>query len=99
MDVISLEKCNQHYRILLDVKGRFQAHKINPEEAKFKLCKVVRKAINKKKIPNISTHDGRTVRYPHPDIALGDTVKLDIATGAVQSVIKLTNGATVMLVG
>lgn len=99
MDVVSIEKANQHYRILLDIKGRFQAHKINENESKFKLCKVVRKAINKNKIPNIGTHDGRTVRYPHPDISIGDSVKIDLATGAVQSVVKLTNGATVMLIG
>merc|ERR1719327_2436060 len=80
MDVVSIEKTNQNFRILLDVKGRFQAHKIDSKEAEFKLCKVVKKTINKKKVPHISTHDGRTMRYPHPDICIGDTVKFNLAT-------------------
>jgi ribosomal protein S4E len=99
MDVISIEKTNQNFRILLDTKGRFQAHPIDSAEAKFKLCKVIRKTINKKKIPHISTHDGRTVRYPHPDISINDSIKIDLATGDVQSVVKFTNGASVMLIG
>merc|ERR1719327_2575294 len=99
MDVVSIEKTNQHFRILLDTKGRFQAHKINEQESKFKLCKVTRKAIDKKKVPTIGTHDGRTVRYPHPDIAINDTVKLNLSTGEIQSVVKVCNGATVMLTG
>merc|ERR1712146_178896 len=76
MDVVSLEKTNQNFRILLDVKGRFQAHPIPSDEAKYKLCKVVKKTINKKKIPHVSTHDGRTFRYPHPDISLADSSRL-----------------------
>merc|ERR1712134_179383 len=55
--------------------------------------------INKNKIPHISTHDGRTVRYPHPDISINDSIKIDLATGDVQSVVKFTNGASVMLIG
>lgn len=99
MDVVSIEKTNQNFRILLDTKGRFQAHKIDSNEASFKLCKVVKKSINKKKVPHISTHDGRTMRYPHPDICIGDTVKFNLASKEISSVIKFTNGATVMLVG
>merc|ERR1711998_85112 len=55
--------------------------------------------INKKKIPHVSTHDGRTFRYPHPDISINDSIKIDLATGDVQSVVKFTNGASVMLIG
>jgi small subunit ribosomal protein S4e len=28
MDVVSIEKTNEHFRILYDVKGRFQPHRI-----------------------------------------------------------------------
>lgn len=76
MDVVSLEKTGDHFRILYDVKGRFQAHKIDSNEAKFKLCKVKRKAMGPNKVPYIVTHDGRTLRYPHPDIKKNDTVKV-----------------------
>lgn len=99
MDVVSIEKTNEHFRILYDTKGRFQPHRIEAKEAGFKLCKIVKKVIGKNKIPYIVTHDGRTVRFPHPDIEIGDTVKYNVATHKIDGVIKFVNGATVMITG
>jgi len=76
MDVVSIEKTNEHFRIIYDTKGRFQPHRIDAKEAGFKLCKVVQKKIGKSKIPYIVTHDSRTFRFPHPDIKINDTVKV-----------------------
>jgi small subunit ribosomal protein S4e len=76
MDVVSIEKTGENFRILYDVKGRYQAHKIDAKEAAFKLCSVKRKAMGPNKIPYIVTHDGRTIRYPHPDIKKHDTIKV-----------------------
>lgn len=92
MDVITIEKTGEFFRILLDVKGRFQPHKIGSEEAKFKLCKVLKKAMGKNKIPYIVTNDGRTVRYPHPEIAIGDTIKLSLETSEVLKWYKVKKG-------
>eukprot|EP00775_Hariotina_reticulata_P009731 gene9731-9889_t len=39
MDVIELEKTNEHFRLVYDTKGRFVVHRITPEEASYKLCK------------------------------------------------------------
>ena len=97
MDVVSIEKTNEHFRILIDTKGRFQPHKIDAKEAGFKLCKVVKKTIGKNKVPYIVTHDGRTVRFPHPDIENGDSVKMNLATYQIDGVIKFVNGASVIL--
>ena len=76
MDVVSIEKTGEHFRLLFDVKGRFQAHKIDDKEATFKLCKVTRKAMGINKVPYIVTNDGRTIRYPHPEIKKHDTIKV-----------------------
>jgi len=76
MDVVTIDKTGENFRILLDTKGRFQPHRIKAEEAGFKLCKVVKKFIGKQKVPYIVTHDGRTIRYPNPDICVNDTVKV-----------------------
>uniref|UniRef100_A0A7S3MSP4 40S ribosomal protein S4 n=1 Tax=Strombidium inclinatum TaxID=197538 RepID=A0A7S3MSP4_9SPIT len=99
MDVVSIERTNENFRILYDTRGRFQAHKIDDKEASYKLCKVVKKCLGKQKIPYIVTHDGRTVRFPHPDIQLNDSVKFDLKTFKVSGVIKFQNGATVILTG
>jgi len=97
MDVITIEKTNEHFRILYDIKGKFIPHRIEAKEAGFKLCKVVSKKIGKNKIPYIVTHDGRTVRFPHPDIEIGDSVKFNITTKQIDGVIKFVNGASVIL--
>lgn len=38
------------------------------EEAGYKLLKVTRQQVGKGGVPYIATHDGRTIRYPDPDI-------------------------------
>jgi len=66
-DVVTIDRTGENFRLLLDTKGRFVVHPIDPEEAKFKLCKVKTKKVGDKGIPVITTHDGRTFRYPdHP---------------------------------
>merc|ERR1719305_1181264 len=51
------------------------------------------------KIPYITTHDGRTFRFPHPDISKMDTLKVNLATGEISSLIKFENGASVTVTG
>jgi small subunit ribosomal protein S4e len=52
-----------------------------------------------KGVPVITTHDGRTIRYPDPNISPLDTVKIDLATGKVLDFIKFDNGAQVLITG
>ena len=65
------------------VRGRFAVHRISADEAKFKLCRVKEVAKGAKGIPYMNTHDGRTIRYPDPQIGAMDTIKLDLETGKV----------------
>lgn len=78
MDVLSIVKTGENYRLLYDIKGKITVVKIKESEAKFKLCKIKNKAVGPNKIPYIVTHDGRTIRFPHPEICVGDTIKLDL---------------------
>ena len=59
-------------------------HRISADEAKFKLCRVKEVAKGAKGIPYMNTHDGRTIRYPDPQIGAMDTIKLDLETGKVR---------------
>jgi small subunit ribosomal protein S4e len=74
MDVLSIEKTGENFRVLFDIKGRFILKSVNAEEAKFKLCKVKRRLVGPNKVPYVVTNDGRTIRYPHPDIKVNDTL-------------------------
>ena len=74
---------------MYDAKGRFVVHRISPEEANYKLCKVRRMQFGKGGIPYIATHDGRTIRYPDPEVKEQDTVVLDLTTGKIREFIKV----------
>jgi len=80
MDVISIDKSGEHFRLLFDVKGRFTVHRITPEEAQYKLCKVKRVQLGDRGVPYLVTHDGRTIRYPDPAIRVNDTIRLTLPT-------------------
>eukprot|EP00462_Mataza_sp_D1_P002588 CAMPEP_0175109568 /NCGR_PEP_ID=MMETSP0086_2-20121207/13448_1 /TAXON_ID=136419 /ORGANISM="Unknown Unknown, Strain D1" /LENGTH=280 /DNA_ID=CAMNT_0016387271 /DNA_START=34 /DNA_END=876 /DNA_ORIENTATION=+ len=114
MDIISIPKTEEKFRVLYDHKGRFVLHRVkNPEEAKFKLCRV-RDLSNASKamagtnpyvqgkagvIPYVTTHDGRTVRYPDPVVKPNDTIKFDIASGKIVGCIKFDIGNVAMVTG
>lgn len=114
MDIISIAKTDEKFRLLYDNKGRFVLHRVkNPEEAKFKLCRVKDLSQGSKAsigrnpfqngqagtIPYVVTHDGRTVRYPDPLVKPNDTIKLDIASGKITGCIKFEIGNCAMITG
>ncbi|AAW41387.1 40S ribosomal protein S4-A [Cryptococcus neoformans] len=99
MDVISIERSGEHFRLLYDVKGRFTIHRITPEEATFKLLKVRKHQLGAKGVPHIVTHDGRTIRYPDPAIKVNDTVKFDFVQNKIVDHIKFEPGNVVMVTG
>lgn len=68
MDVIEIDATNEYFRLVFDTKGRFVVHRISKEESSYKLLKVKQQATGKGGVPHIVTHDGRTIRYPDPDI-------------------------------
>ncbi|KAH9112606.1 hypothetical protein LEN26_002269 [Aphanomyces euteiches] len=97
MDVVEIQKSGDVFRLLYDTKGRFVIHRINEEEKKYKLAKVIRQELTGKGIPFIATNDGRTIRYPDPLIRVNDTVKIDLETGKIVDFIKFEAGNLVMI--
>jgi small subunit ribosomal protein S4e len=113
MDVLCIQKTNERFRLLYDVKGRFTLTRIEADEAKFKLCKIVRLSTGSKasigrnpahkgaagSVPYGVTHDGRTIRYIDPAAAAGDTVKFDLTTGKATELLKFEPGNVCMITG
>lgn len=48
-------------------------------------------------IPYITTHDGRTIRYPDPLIKKADTVQIDLKTGKITGHLKCDIGNLAMV--
>merc|ERR1719310_1085771 len=63
MDVVSLEKTNQHFRLLYDTKGRFVIHQIHKDEAAYKLCRVMSHEFGPGGNPYITTHEKHPGSY------------------------------------
>eukprot|EP01097_Dermamoeba_algensis_P002212 TRINITY_DN187_c0_g1_i2.p1 TRINITY_DN187_c0_g1~~TRINITY_DN187_c0_g1_i2.p1 ORF type:complete len:266 (+),score=44.71 TRINITY_DN187_c0_g1_i2:90-887(+) len=99
MDVVSVPKTNENFRLIYDVKGRFNVHRITPEEAKFKLLKVRKVFTSPKGVPVAVTHDGRTIRYPDPLISANDTLKFDLSEKKVTDYVKFDTGNLVLVTG
>lgn len=52
-----------------------------------------------KGIPQVITNDGRTIRFPAPDIKQHDTIKLNLRTNEIVKHFKYKIGNMVMIVG
>jgi len=72
---------------------------IEQSETEFKLLKIKKVSVGSKGVPFVCTHDGRTIRYPHPEIKENDTVKFNLKTNKIEEVLKLGVGNLVMIVG
>jgi len=108
MDVITIEKSDESFRILFDAKGRYRLHSLkkNPSEAKYKLCKVRRTGYKSRacigrnpfkkgkqaSIPYLLTNDGRTIRYPDPEIKRNDTIQYNLKDKTITRFVKFETG-------
>jgi len=99
MDVIDIDASDEHFRLVYDTKGRFTVHRISSKEAAYKLCRVKHQKLGDKGVPYVTLHDGRTVRFPDPDVKVNDTVMLDIETNKIIDFIKFEVGNLAMVVG
>eukprot|EP01059_Diplonema_ambulator_P002465 TRINITY_DN1209_c0_g1_i3.p2 TRINITY_DN1209_c0_g1~~TRINITY_DN1209_c0_g1_i3.p2 ORF type:complete len:271 (+),score=118.61 TRINITY_DN1209_c0_g1_i3:134-946(+) len=99
MDIITIPKTGDKFRVTYDVKGRFVLQKITAEASETKLCKVNKVFFQNNNVPAVSTHDGRTLRYVDPLVKVGDTVALHLPTGKVTDFIKFKAGVMVMVTG
>merc|ERR1711939_713685 len=99
MDVVSIDKTGEHFRLIYDTKGRFAVHRAEQAEAEYKLGKVKRVQLGRGGIPYLVTHDARTIRFPDPAIKVNDTVKIDLATGKITDFIRFDTGVIAMVTG
>jgi len=95
MDVVQIEKTGENYRLNYTTKGKFFLQKITIEQSTTKLCKVTKTAIGPKAVPYLTTHDGRTIRYPHPSIKANDVVTVNLKTGKVDATLPFAVGNVV----
>eukprot|EP00659_Diplonema_papillatum_P002689 gene2689-4177_t len=99
MDILSIPKTQEKFRVLYDAKGRFTLNKCTDD---LKLCKVTNCYTAENNVPTLTTHDGRTLRYVDPLIKMNDTIQIDTTTGKDSKVVdfvKFKIGTFVMVTG
>lgn len=97
MDVVTIDKTKENFRLLYDTKGRFVIHKIHKDEATYKLLRINQITKTTGNIPVCITHDGRTIRFPDPELKVNDTVRFDFTTGKILDFIKFEIGNIAMV--
>jgi small subunit ribosomal protein S4e len=99
MDIVTIEKTGENFRILYDKIGKFILHRIDKQESLFKICKVMKLIRGSRGIPFLVTHDGRTIRFPDPIIKTNDTVLYDLKENKIIDFIKFDIGSLCIITG
>lgn len=74
LDTISFTEIDEYYRLLYNVRGKFELQKIKKEDTETKLSKIVGKTILKKSKIQLNFHDGTNLLVDKDIYATGDSV-------------------------
>jgi len=99
MDVVTVKKTKQSYRMLVDYKAKLKLVQIDDVEKDWKLARIDDKTVISKGKVQINLHDGRNVLLPKDQYKTGDVLKIELPTQKVVKVFKLEKGSLVLLIG
>lgn len=78
MDVISIPKTKEYFRVLLDSKGKLRLVKVSEESATWKLVRIENKHTVRGGKTQLSLHDGRNIILAKPLYKTGDSLKISL---------------------
>lgn len=98
-DVLSLNDINEHFRVILDKRGKISFIKIGNEEIGVKLCKIIGKSIIKGKT-QLNLYDGKNIIVGEDKFKVGDTVLISFGKKIeIKDVVHLDKNILVFLTG
>ncbi|MDG1538995.1 MAG: 30S ribosomal protein S4e [Candidatus Poseidonia sp.] len=98
MDVLSLG--DEHYRCILDHKGRLRYRTISADEAGWKICRIEGKTTIKGGQTQLNLHDGRNIIVDDPSqYNTGDSLKLGLPEQSIVEHIRFGEGTRCYLIG
>ena len=99
LDVLSLNNLDEHFRVILDKKGKISLIKIGKDESSLKLCKITGKSIVKGKI-QLNLYDGKNIVVQKNGYKLGDSILLTLGKkNEIKEKISLDKGVLIYLTG
>jgi small subunit ribosomal protein S4e len=99
MDVLSIAKLEETYRILIDEKGYLQLLKIDKKESNIKPCKIIKKTALKGGKLQLNLSYGINLLVNKKDYKTGDTLMLDMPSKNIISHVSMEKGAYIYLTG
>jgi len=99
MDVISIPRRKEHYRVLLDTKGKIKLIPITKDEAKWKLTRIENKTTVSKGKIQLNLHDGRNILLDNDKYKTSDVLKIEVETQKILGVYSFDKGNIAILIG
>ena len=99
MDILSIPKTGENYRILLDTKGRLTLHPISAEDAEYKLAKIVNKSTVKGGKTQLNLHDSKNVIVEEDEYSGYDVVCLSVPEQEIKENFTFEEGVVVLVTG
>ncbi len=99
MDVVTVVKTKQSYRMLVDYKAKLKLVQIEDQERDWKLARIDNKTVVSKGKVQINLHDGRNMLLPKDQYKTGDVLKIELPSQKVMKAFKLEKGNLALLIG
>ncbi len=97
MDVVTIPKMDESYRVLLTDKGKLTLVKIDKSEADWKLCRIENKTVITGGKIQLNLHDGRNIILDKNQYNTGDVLKVAFDGQKILECYPLAAGASALV--
>jgi len=98
MDVLSIPKTSENFRLVIDTKGRLSLIKINEKEANIKLGKITKKTKIKGGRTQLNLSDSRNMIVDKDEYKIGDSLLIELPGQKIKEHLKFEKNSVVYLV-
>jgi small subunit ribosomal protein S4e len=97
-DAIQMPDLKQNYRLSINEKGKLYLCEISDDEAKTKICRIIKKQPIKGGRMNLTFHDGKNQIVKETNYKVGDSVLFEFGKG-ISKRLEMKKGAIIKLAG
>ncbi|MCK5547765.1 MAG: 30S ribosomal protein S4e [Thermoplasmata archaeon] len=99
MDVVSIPKIKENFRVLLDKNGKLRLVSIKEKDAEWKLARIENKTTIAGSKVQLNMHDGRNILLKKSKYRTGDVLKIEVPAQKIIDAYSLEKGNTAFLIG
>jgi small subunit ribosomal protein S4e len=99
MDVITIKKTKESFRLMLDRKGKLRLVQITDKEAKWKLARIEDKTTIRDGKTQLNLHDGRNILIDKSEYSTGDVLRIEVPEQKINGMLPFKKGSVALLIG